>query len=119
LTAIGHPRKEACLGDRRDTFTLTNASRDWLFAAYWIAESGERRVPILFQDISDRERAEAALNETDRLKDEVLATLDREMRKPLAPMQTGLVILKRSGNQPPTTANVTLMLELRGIARQC
>jgi PAS domain S-box-containing protein len=54
-------------------------------------------------DITDRKEAEAALGAqaeqlrySDRRKDEFLATLAHELRNPLAPIRTGLGILKRA-----------------------
>ena len=41
------------------------------------------------REIASRERAEAALRETDRRKDEFLATLAHELRNPLAPDPPG------------------------------
>ncbi len=45
-------------------------------------------------DITDLKRAEEALRETDRRKDEFLATLAHELRNPLAPIHNSLQILK-------------------------
>jgi signal transduction histidine kinase/ActR/RegA family two-component response regulator len=46
------------------------------------------------QEILRRERAEAALQETDRRKDEFLATLAHELRNPLAPIRQAALISK-------------------------
>jgi len=48
-------------------------------------------------DITDRIRAEEALKEADRRKDEFLATLAHELRNPLAPIRNGLEILRMTG----------------------
>ncbi len=47
-------------------------------------------------DISRRKRAEEALLESDRRKDEFLATLAHELRNPLAPLRMGLIALGRA-----------------------
>jgi PAS domain S-box-containing protein len=48
------------------------------------------------QDVTDRKCAEEALKNADRRKDEFLATLAHELRNPLAPIRTGLHVLKVS-----------------------
>jgi two-component system CheB/CheR fusion protein len=48
-------------------------------------------------DITDRKRAEQALHEADRRKNEFLATLAHELRNPLAPIRNALEIIKRAG----------------------
>ena len=45
-------------------------------------------------DVSRRKRAEEAMRESDRRKDEFLATLAHELRNPLAPIRNGLQIMK-------------------------
>jgi PAS domain S-box-containing protein len=50
-------------------------------------------------DIEDVKRLEAALREADRRKDEFLATLAHELRNPLAPIRTGLQVLRLSGDR--------------------
>ncbi len=49
------------------------------------------------RDITDRKRAEAALLEADRRKDEFLATLAHELRNPLAPILNSVAVLKAPG----------------------
>ncbi|MFN2646739.1 MAG: ATP-binding protein [Burkholderiales bacterium] len=53
---------------------------------------------ILSQAIR-RHRAEQAVKESDRRKDEFLATLAHELRNPLAPLRNALDILRLSGNR--------------------
>jgi PAS domain S-box-containing protein len=53
-----------------------------------------RRVGVLFNDITARKRYEARLLESDRRKDEFLATLAHELRNPLAPLRTGLQVAR-------------------------
>src|SRR6185312_5264577 len=45
-------------------------------------------------DITEQKRAEAALLDADRRKDEFLATMAHELRNPLAPIRHALEILK-------------------------
>ncbi|MFO0808523.1 MAG: PAS domain S-box protein, partial [Gemmataceae bacterium] len=61
-----------------------------------VAESrlgGKRHFQGLVHDISERKRAEEALNEADRRKNEFLATLAHELRNPLAPIRNANQIL--------------------------
>jgi PAS domain S-box-containing protein len=54
-------------------------------------------------DITERKQAEQTLHEASRTKDEFLATLAHELRNPLAPIRTGLEILKKdAGNGAPS-----------------
>jgi PAS domain S-box-containing protein len=47
-------------------------------------------------DVHDLKLAEEALRDADRRKDEFLAVLAHELRNPLAPLRTGLELLRRS-----------------------
>ena len=51
-------------------------------------------------DVTERKRAEEALREVDRRKDEFLAILAHELRNPLAPIRTGLELIRHTGNDP-------------------
>jgi len=46
------------------------------------------------RDVTERKRAEQALRDADRRKDEFLATLAHELRNPLAPLRNGLQVMK-------------------------
>ena len=52
-------------------------------------------------DITERKRAEEALQTADRRKDEFLATLAHELRSPLAPIRNAVEILKAKGPPDP------------------
>jgi PAS domain S-box-containing protein len=66
-------------------------------------------------DITDRHRAVAALQEADRRKDEFLATLAHELRNPLAPISSGLHILKSSTD--PSMAGTALEIMQRQVGQ--
>jgi len=52
-------------------------------------------------DIDERKRAQEALHEADRRKDEFLATLAHELRNPLAPIRNAVALLTRQGPLTP------------------
>lgn len=60
------------------------------------ADGPEQYVGV-FLDITERERAESALREIDRRKDQFLAMLAHELRNPLAPIAAAAQILRRPG----------------------
>ena len=63
----------------------------------------------LGMDITDRRRAVEALQEADRRKDEFLATLAHELRNPLAPISSGLHILRSSSDASHRATAVEIM----------
>src|SRR6185312_2744420 len=62
-------------------------------------------------DITDRIRAEEALHEADRRKDEFLATLAHELRNPLAPISNSLQWLRLRGALPADSAEALAVME--------
>ena len=79
----------------------------------WHAEELERRVrertaelaranQTLQVEIAERIRAERALREADRRKDQFLATLAHELRNPLVPIRNALEIMRLAGDAPAT-----------------
>jgi PAS domain S-box-containing protein len=62
-------------------------------------------------DITDRKRTEEALREADRRKDEFLATLSHELRNPLAPICTGLDVLRQLSGSGPEVERVLEIVE--------
>jgi len=62
-------------------------------------------------DITDRMRAENALKEADRRKDEFLATLAHELRNPLAPIRNSLHILRMAGTTGPAAERMYEMMQ--------
>jgi signal transduction histidine kinase len=67
--------------------------------AFRVSDPAHHQVAVLFNDISQRKRAEIALQEADRRKDEFLAILAHELRNPLAPLRNGLQIMARQVDQ--------------------
>ena len=65
----------------------------------------------VFVDITARKRAEEALKEADRRKDEFLATLAHELRNPLAPIRAGVDFMRIIETHDAETRNVLDMLD--------
>jgi PAS domain S-box-containing protein len=63
------------------------------------------------RDITERKRAEEALRDADRRKDEFLATLAHELRNPLAPIGNSLQILKMPRVDAATVQETRDMME--------
>jgi PAS domain S-box-containing protein len=62
-------------------------------------------------DITDRKRAEEALKEADRRKDEFLALLAHELRNPLAPIRNGLQVMRLAGDNADAVAKARAMMD--------
>jgi signal transduction histidine kinase len=62
-------------------------------------------------EITERRRAEQALLEADRRKDDFLAILAHELRNPLAPMSNAIQILQRIGPQNPELRKLREMID--------
>jgi PAS domain S-box-containing protein len=62
-------------------------------------------------DITDRRRAEDALRDAARRKDEFLAMLAHELRNPLAPLRTGLEVMKQPGASAEAVGRVRAVTE--------
>jgi signal transduction histidine kinase/CheY-like chemotaxis protein len=69
--------------------------------AWRVGDPAERRVAVLFNDITQRKLSEEALREADRRKDEFLAILSHELRNPLAPIGYAVQVLKKKGDASP------------------
>ncbi|MCE3285248.1 MAG: domain S-box protein, partial [Steroidobacteraceae bacterium] len=83
----------------------TGATRWMAYKVIALADENGRRVGFatVSQDVTERRRLEeslrslaAELSETDRRKDEFLATLAHELRNPLAPLSSSLDLLTRA-----------------------
>lgn len=65
----------------------------------------------LIEDVSGRKRAERALREADRRKDDFLAILGHELRNPLAPIRNVAHILGRGSVDAATVQRSSVLLE--------
>jgi PAS domain S-box-containing protein len=84
-------------------------------AAHYIPDMGPdgqvRGCFALVEDISGRKRAERALREVDRRKDDFLAMLAHELRNPLTPIRNVAHILGRGQSDPVTIRRSAELLE--------
>jgi two-component system, sensor histidine kinase len=82
-----------------------------MVSAVQSALRARRRQFQIRDQIVERLRAERALRDADRRKDEFLATLAHELRNPLAPIRTGLQVLKRAPSDAAQGMRVLAMME--------
>jgi len=73
--------------------------------------AGDEIFTIILRDITERKRAEAAMLEADRRKDEFLATLAHELRNPLAPIRSAVEILKLKDSPDATSRRARELIE--------
>ena len=71
------------------------------FVSNVYAVNNHQVIQCNIRDITDRKRAEDALREADRRKDEFLAMLAHELRNPLAPIRTAAQVLRLKGPADP------------------
>ena len=63
------------------------------------------------RDIAERKRNEEALRTADRRKDEFMAVLAHELRNPLAPLASGLQVIRLAQGNPEAVARARTMME--------
>ncbi len=73
-----------------------------------------RGAVVALIDVTERKRIEAQLKEAHRRKDEFLATLAHELRNPLAPVRSGVAILRKE--KDGAVANKTLAMMERQLS---
>ena len=105
--------------DKGEIGVLVGAFNDMLAEIGRRSEALQTANRTLEHEMEVRQRAEQALIVADRRKDEFLATLAHELRNPLAPIRTGLDILRiRSGDAQATQRATDIMeRQLRQMVR--
>ncbi|QJD99450.1 PAS domain S-box protein [Massilia forsythiae] len=86
--------------------------------AFRLGRPDERLVAVMFRDTTARKQGEADMqrlaigaSEENRRKSEFLAVLAHELRNPLAPIRTGLELMRMRGDSPETVARVREMID--------
>jgi signal transduction histidine kinase len=82
-----------------------------LVSAFRTALRARQRQYQIRGHLDERERAAEALRLLDQRKDEFLATLGHELRNPLAPLLTGLQLLRLSGDDRQTVERVRATMD--------
>ena len=86
--------------------------RTLLFEARRVTgESETATVLLAAQDITERKHTEVELQSANRRKDEFLALLAHELRNPLAPIRTGLELIRVAGDTPESVRRVRPIME--------
>jgi signal transduction histidine kinase/ActR/RegA family two-component response regulator len=91
--------------------TLVDAFNNMLAEVERRAHALQDANRTLEHEMTVRQGAERALLLADRRKDEFLATLAHELRNPLAPLRTGLDIMRLSGGDPGATERARGVME--------
>ncbi len=106
LTAGHFPRRHA------NDWVTRSGERRWIVWSSTALTGPDGRVELVIgtgTDETERRRAEEALREADRRKDEFLAMLSHELRNPLAPIRNGLQVLRAGGLAPAAAATLEMM----------
>jgi two-component system, chemotaxis family, CheB/CheR fusion protein len=108
----------AILADSTE-FVPVELQRDFPAIGQRIILLDARRVPLQgaatillsVQDITEQKRTEEELQTAGRRKDEFLALLAHELRNPLAPIRTGLELIRLSGDTPESVRRVRSIMQ--------
>ena len=90
-----------------------NGRRTILFEARRVRPIDDGSITILLSahDVTERKRTEEELQSASRRKDEFLALLAHELRNPLAPIRTGLELMRVAGDTPESLGRVRAIME--------
>ena len=121
LTSLKRQVLESGVGRREEiTVTLPAGARSYDLMVEPRFDTGGAIIGVagVAVDITERKRteqllrdSETRLREADRHKDEFLAMLAHELRNPLAPIRTGLELVRVAGDKPETVAQIRPMME--------
>jgi PAS domain S-box-containing protein len=90
----------------------------WSFKFVYSDGTGTRYVGGIAYDVTEQKKTEAQLKhlaarlaDADQRKDHFLATLAHELRNPLAPIRTGIEVLKLANDEPKIVAEICSTIE--------
>ncbi len=107
-------------GELSFAHTVTGAVAPVYFKGFAVRDDGGDIIGLatVTRDITEQKRAEdelrriaADLSEADHRKSEFLATLAHELRNPLAPIRTGLDLLRMAPRDPAATDRLVAMMD--------
>jgi PAS domain S-box-containing protein len=112
----GFQRQLACGEPWEDTFRLRRHDGEmrWHLSRALPIKDEAGRVLRWFgtnTDITEQRKLAADLADADRRKNEFLATLAHELRNPLAPIRTGLQVLRLAGQDPNAIEQTRAMID--------
>lgn len=97
------------IGPYEKEYFHKDGSRAWMVFAG--AALGDGTIVEYCIDVSDRKRAEEALREADRKKDDFIAMLAHELRNPLAPIRNGLQVIRLAAGDVDTVSQTRTMMD--------
>jgi PAS domain S-box-containing protein len=111
----GEPVQDAETHFRRKDGTVFTAS----LSARTFTARGERFLLAITRDVSNLKRAEEALREADRRKDEFLGMLSHELRNPLAPIRNSTFLLRHAapGSEQARRAQSVIERQVEHVTR--
>ncbi len=124
--AVARPQLRLAFNGQRTSFEFAlhgDADREerhfGAFLEPHVDQDGSRTVAVVMIEITEMKRLESELRETDRRKDEFLATLAHELRNPLAPVRNAVQILnlKASASKEVAWAGSVIERQLRVMVR--
>lgn len=89
--------------------------RTWGVVTHLGGEPGDRCLVGMVQDVTAQKRAERALEEASRRKDDYLAMLGHELRNPLAAIRMAAELIKRQGHGLGGLAQASAVLERQSV----
>jgi len=114
LAAIDHAIRNKSTFELEHRVIRADGTLGWTFSRAIPLLDAQGRIVEWFgtaRDVTERKRAEQALRDSDRRKDEFIAVLAHELRNPLAPLINAVQLLHRAPNDVTTQHQALAMIE--------